>query len=95
MKITAEAIKKVAHLSRLKVEASEASVLEKRLSSILTWIEQLEEVPTDGVKPMFSVHLDQMPVRPDQVTEGECPEEVLSNASESELGMYAVPKVVE
>lgn len=95
MKITAETIKKVARLSRLKIEESDVASLEERLSSILTWVEQLEQVPTEKVEPMFSVHLDQMPVREDKVTDGDCHDAVLSNAPEEGLGMYSVPKVVE
>lgn len=95
MHISPETIKKVAHLSRLKLEESDVASLEKRLSSILTWVEQLDHVPTHDVEPMFSVHLERMPTLSDQVTEEGCQAQVLSNAPEKALGMYVVPKVVE
>lgn len=95
MHITTDTIKKVAHLSRLELKESDIASLENRLSSILTWVEQLDQVPTDDVEPMFSVHLDEMPTREDKVTDGQCADDVLSNAPASALGMYSVPKVVE
>jgi aspartyl-tRNA(Asn)/glutamyl-tRNA(Gln) amidotransferase subunit C len=33
--------------------------------------------------------------RKDEVTDGDCAEDVLANAPEAEMGFYTVPKVVE
>tara|TARA_A100000171_G_C2118820_1_gene139503 strand:+ start:291 stop:578 length:288 start_codon:yes stop_codon:yes gene_type:complete len=95
MEISKKTIEKIAHLARLKINEADLEPMQERLSSILTWVEQLSEVPTDNIEPMFSVHLDHMPCRSDKVTDGGCADDVLSNAPESALEMYSVPKVVE
>jgi aspartyl-tRNA(Asn)/glutamyl-tRNA(Gln) amidotransferase subunit C len=59
------------------------------------WIEQLQELNTDGVEPMASVVAVGLPMRKDVVTDGNCQDAVLRNAPEAEDGFYAVPKVVE
>lgn len=85
----------MARLARIRLAPPEVAPLKERLSSILTWVEHLSEVPTDQVDPMFSLFLEKMPMRPDEITEENRVSDVLSNAPESALGMYAVPKVVE
>ena len=62
---------------------------------ILDWIEQLDEVDTDGVEPMTSRGAAGLPLREDVVTDGGDPEKVLANAPEAEAGFFVVPKVVE
>ena len=66
------------------------------LSNILGWVEQLNDVNTDDVIPMFSGVADTyLRFREDEVTEGNQQKEVLSNAPDSFDGLFAVPKVLE
>ena len=95
MSIDAATVKKVARLARIAEPDEKLEALAKELSAILAWIEQLNEVDTDGVEPMTtSVHTT-LPMRDDVVTEGGDPAKVLGNAPRSEKGFYVVPKVVE
>ena len=48
-------MKKIAKLARIKVTDQETKSLEGELSSILSWVEQLNEVDTDDVEPLTSV----------------------------------------
>ena len=68
---------------------------EEQLLSAVGVIEQLNEVDTDGVAPMTSVTEMLAPMRVDEVTDGDCRDEVLANAPEETDGFYVVPKVVE
>lgn len=95
MTIDSLTVTKIAHLARLKIPPSEAESLIKDLNRILEWVEQLDEVNTENVEPMFSINLQQMRRRPDQVTDGNYAEAIVANAPESEFNMFAVPKVVE
>lgn len=95
MSIDRATIYKVARLARLCVTEAEEKTLEDRLNRILSWVEQLEEVKTDTVEPMYSVHLDQMPQRSDTITDGQLVKPVLANAPEADFDMFVVPKVVE
>jgi aspartyl-tRNA(Asn)/glutamyl-tRNA(Gln) amidotransferase subunit C len=93
MAIDAATVRKVAKLARIAEPEEKLEGLAKELSGILNWIEQLNEVDTDGVQPMASaVHA---PMREDVVTEGGDPEVVLSNAPKRAGNFFVVPKVVE
>jgi len=61
-------VARIATLARIKVPESELEQLAGELSHILTWIEQLGEVNTDGVEPMASVAEMTLPMREDRVT---------------------------
>ena len=88
-------VARIATLARIKVPESDLEHLAGELSGILTWIEQLNEVSTEGVEPMASVAEMTLPMRDDKVTDGGQPEKILANAPQQALGFFLVPKVVE
>ena len=95
MALDASTVQNIAHLARIKVEEDQLDGLAGELSNILGWIEQLSEVDTEGVAPMTSVVEMAMPSRGDEVTDGDCRDQVLANAAEPVDGFFAVPKVIE
>ena len=95
MSIDIETARKVAHLARIKVEEDRLPALAQEFSTILDFIEQLNEVDVDGVEPMVSVTPMRLKRRVDEVTDGGYPDKVLSNAPDAREGFFAVPKVVE
>ncbi len=95
MAIDAATVKKVAGLARLRVADDRLAAMADELSTILTWIEQLNEVDTEGVEPMTSAVEAKLPRREDVVTDGGDAERVLSNAPKRDKGFFVVPKVVE
>ncbi len=46
-------IRKVAKLARIRLSDEEVPHLQQEISSIITWVEQLQEVDTDNVPEMF------------------------------------------
>ena len=95
MDISGSIVKKIAHLARLYLTDKELAEQEEKLGTILTWVEQLSEVNTDGVEPMTSVVEVQLRWRKDEITDGGCAERVIKNAPESDDGFFTVPKVLE
>lgn len=95
MAIDAATVRKVARLARIAEPDEKLEPLAKELSAILDWIEQLNEVDTDGVEPMTSAVHTPLPMRDDVVTEGGDPAKVLSNAPKTINNFFVVPKVVE
>ena len=95
MSIDAATVRKVARLARIAEFEERLDPLAKEISSILTWIEQLNEVDTDGVEPMTSAVKTPLPMRDDVVTDGGDPKRVLANAPKVVNNFYVVPKVVE
>jgi len=95
MALDKETVARIATLARIKVPESEQLHLAHELSNILSWIEQLSEVPTDDVAPMASVAGMRLPAREDVVTDGDCRDRILANAPQQTRGFFVVPKVVE
>ena len=95
MAIDAATVRRVAHLARIRIEEDRLEPLAQELSGILTWIEQLNEVDTEGVAPMASTEAVKLPMREDVVTDGGDPAVILANAPKTDRGFFVVPKVVE
>ena len=95
MTIDAQTVKRIAFLSRIRVEDDKLKATENEFNKILKWVDQLKEVNTDEVDPLVSVNEAHLEMREDKVTEGHQAEAVLANAPMKEYGYFAVPKVVE
>jgi aspartyl-tRNA(Asn)/glutamyl-tRNA(Gln) amidotransferase subunit C len=95
MAIDAETVRRVAKLARIAEPEERLEPLAREIDGIVRWIEQLNEVDTEGVEPLATaVHATQ-PLRDDVVTDGGDPARVLGNAPKSDEGFFVVPKVVE
>lgn len=95
MSLTADDTRKVAKLSRIRLDDAEVEHFTNELNGILHWVEQLQEVDTDGVEMMTSVANLTQPMRADVVNDGNQAEAIVANAPASEYGCFAVPKVIE
>lgn len=96
MSVDKSTVVRIAQLARIRVPEEELDGLAAELSNILGWVEQLNEVDTDGVAPMSSVIEGmELRARADEVTDGGCRDAVLSNAPETKDGFFVVPKVIE
>lgn len=95
MAIDAATVRKVARLARIAEPEEKLEPLAKELSGIMNWIEQLNEVDTNGVEPMTTSVAMSLPMRNDVVTDGGDPAKVLANAPKTARDFFIVPKVVE
>ncbi len=95
MAVDRATVAQIAKLARIRVPEDQLDALSGELSNILTWIEQLSELDTEGVAPMTSVVEVTLPRRPDVVTDGGYRDKVVANAPEAAHGFFVVPKVVE
>ncbi len=95
MAIDVATVRRVARLAHIREPEERLEPLARELSGILGWIEQLNEVDTEGVEPMTSAVAAKLPMRADVVTDGGDAEAILSNAPAKGDGFFIVPKVVE
>jgi aspartyl-tRNA(Asn)/glutamyl-tRNA(Gln) amidotransferase subunit C len=95
MAIDVDTVRKVANLAQIREPEARLASLAGELSGILAWIEQLNEVDTDGVEPMTSAVKVTLPMRDDEVTDGGDRDAILANAPAVRDGFFVVPKVVE
>ena len=95
MSVSPEQVRHIVKLARIAMSDEEIERLAPELNNILGWVEQLEEVNTDGVEPLATVIDQKMRMSDDVVTEGDIRDEILANAPEAQHGFFAVPKVIE
>ncbi|MBL4589537.1 MAG: Asp-tRNA(Asn)/Glu-tRNA(Gln) amidotransferase subunit GatC [Alphaproteobacteria bacterium] len=88
-------VARVAHLARLEISQEQQETLVGQLSSIIGFVEQLSEVNTDNVKPLASVVDAALPLRKDEVTDGQKKEAILANSPEQNEDFFVVTKIVE
>ena len=88
-------VEKIARLARIRLPEERKQPIAEDLNRILNWIEELSEVDTDGVAPLASVTGHSLPLRSDEISDGNVANRVLSNAPEEASGFFVVPKVVE
>jgi aspartyl-tRNA(Asn)/glutamyl-tRNA(Gln) amidotransferase subunit C len=95
MSVDADTVRRIAHLARIAVTEAEIPHLQGELNAMLSFVEQLSEVDIGGVEPMTSVMPMEMKKRPDLVSDGEIPDDIIKNAPATENHFFLVPKVVE
>ena len=95
MKLTKEEVEKVANLARLEITETEKEAFSGQLSSILTYMEQLKGLNTEGVEPTATV-LEQTNVfREDEVRPSLPADKALANAPGQTDGLFTVPRILE
>ena len=95
MKIDKNTTLKIAKLTRLKIKDSEIAEFSNQLSSILDWVEQLNEVNTNNIEPLSNVSMTELPLREDKENNEDKSNDILSNAPEKLENYFVVPKVVD
>lgn len=90
-----EISKKTARLARLKLSDADHAMIAPQLEKILGMFDQLQAIDTDGVEPLANVVGQDLPLREDAITDGNCRDKVLSNAPDETQGFFSVSKVVE
>jgi aspartyl-tRNA(Asn)/glutamyl-tRNA(Gln) amidotransferase subunit C len=95
MEIDEGTVRRIARLARIRVTDAEARSLQKELSGILDWVNQLNEVDTSDAEPMTRVTPMTLKSRADVVTDGEMADAIVKNAPMSAEHFFLVPKVVE
>ncbi|MCC6719581.1 MAG: Asp-tRNA(Asn)/Glu-tRNA(Gln) amidotransferase subunit GatC [Acetobacteraceae bacterium] len=95
MSLDPATVRRIAKLARIRVDEGQVEALRADLNSILGWIEQLNEVDTDGVAPLTGGTQMALRLREDAVNDGGMAEAVLANAPDRDGDYFAVPKVVE
>lgn len=88
-------IDKLAKLSHIALSDEDKAHYTQEIENIMGWIEQLQEVDTEGVRQLSSVSQSELPWRADEITDGDQQEAVLKNAPKSDYGCFAVPKVID
>ena len=95
MTIDKDKIKHVSKLARISIDEKKINSLTKDLSSIFKFIEQLNELNTDKVKPLSSILNEPLRTRKDEINDGKMREKILKNSPKKNEEFFVVPKVIE
>ena len=95
MSLDAADVEKIAYLARLGIDAADVPEYARNLSDILAFVEQLNAADTAGVEPLAHPLEAIQRLRPDTVTETNERETFQQVATQTEAGLYLVPKVIE
>ena len=95
MRVTKKEVQHIADLARLRIADSDIGLYTDHFNQILDYLDELNQLDTQGVEPMRDVVSMPTPLRQDSVRPSLAIEEVLANAPESFERFFLVPKVVE
>ncbi len=95
MTITKDTIRKISNLAKISIADQEVEKLESEISSIIKWVEALNEVDTENVDPMSNSLKGALRMREDLVTDGNKVPDILSNSPVDDENFFVVPKVIE
>ena len=87
-------IDQIAELARLNLKPEERARLSKNLEEILAYVDQLQEIKTEGIEPTSHVLSIENVFRKDRVKSSEISEGVLKHAPKREGEFFKVPKVI-
>ena len=95
MSIDLKTIKHISKLSRISVDEKRAEKLSDDLNSIFEFIEKLNELKTDDVKPLTSISETTLKFRSDEIKSKNIREQIIKNSPEDNEDYFVVPKVIE
>ena len=95
MSIDKDTVKHISKLARISLDEKKVNRLSKDLSSIMKFIEKLNELNTDKTVPLTSIINASLKSRVDEVKDGKIRDQILKNSQEKNEEFFVVPKVVE
>ncbi|NTV99604.1 MAG: Asp-tRNA(Asn)/Glu-tRNA(Gln) amidotransferase subunit GatC [Chlorobiaceae bacterium] len=94
MSVTAKDVAYIAELARLRFTDDEMERMTNELNEILLYIDKLNEVETEGVEPLSSIHDLSNFLREDAALPSLSQDAVLHNAPDRQDRFFKVPKVI-
>ena len=95
MSIDKDTVKHISKLARISLNEEKINSLSKDLSSIMKFIEKLNELNTDKINPLTSIINASLRTRKDEIKDGKIRDQILKNSPDKNEEFFVVPKVVE
>ncbi|MFO0495364.1 MAG: Asp-tRNA(Asn)/Glu-tRNA(Gln) amidotransferase subunit GatC [Flavobacteriia bacterium] len=95
MKITEEIVDHIAHLARLEFEGEKKEAIRKDMENIISFMDKLNEVPTDNVEPLIFMNDEVNKLREDVSEDTLTQREALKNAPKKDSDYFRIPKVLD
>ena len=95
MSIDKDTVKHISKLARISLDDKKVDSLSKNLSSIIEFIEKLNELNTEKIVPLTSIIDASLDSRKDDVKKENIRDQILKNSPEKNEEFFVVPKVIE
>ena len=95
MSLSADEVRWVAHLARLELSDAELETTTRQLSAILDYVNQLQQINTDGVEPLAHPLPIHNVFRADEPAPSLPVDAALANAPSWQVDFYSVPAVLD
>ena len=95
MSIDKDTVKHISKLARISLDKKKVNSLSKDLSSIMKFIEKLNELNTDKTTPLTSIINSSLRTREDEIKDGKIRDQILKNSPDKNEEFFVVPKVIE
>ena len=95
MSIDKDTVKHISKLARISLDDKKVDSLSKNLSSIITFIEKLNELNTDKIIPLTSIINASLTPRKDDVKNEKIRDQILKNSPVKNEEFFVVPKVID
>ena len=95
IKVDDQLILKLENLARLELSQMERTALKNDLESILEMVQKLEEVNTEGIRPLLHIVDEHQKLRGDEIKGQLTEAQALLNAPVKDSPYFKVPKVID
>ncbi|MBK8290816.1 MAG: Asp-tRNA(Asn)/Glu-tRNA(Gln) amidotransferase subunit GatC [Flammeovirgaceae bacterium] len=95
MKIDKDTLNKISHLARLEFNEQDSEKMMQDMTNILSFVEKLNEVDTQGIEPLTTMSHEINALREDIVQPHLDHELALKSAPKKDSDYFRVPKVLE
>jgi len=95
MSIDKDTVKHISKLARISLDDKKVESLSKNLSSIIAFIEKLNELNTEKTIPLTSIIDASLRSRKDESKNEKIRDQILKNSPEKNEEFFVVPKVID
>ena len=94
MKIDINTVDKIASLAKLEFNGAEKEAIAADMTKMLDFVDKLQEVDTEGVKPLIHITDEINVLRADTAKIEITQKEALKNAPKKDSTYFKIPKVI-
>tara|TARA_B100001109_G_scaffold255879_1_gene262000 strand:- start:10579 stop:10869 length:291 start_codon:yes stop_codon:yes gene_type:complete len=94
MAVDQKTVERIAELARLEFNEKEKQEIQEDMNRMLSFVSKVEEVNTEGVKPLIYMLEEETPLREDVSESDYTQQDALKNAPDKDSDFIRVPKVL-
>lgn len=95
MEITNDTVDKLAALAKLQFNQKEKESIRQDLSKIISFVEKIEELDTEGIEPLVHINTEFNVLREDEVKETITQAQALKNAPSKDSDYFKIATVLK